>query len=67
MNDLVNIVGTDNYNRDHVADFLWKGEVPRELAETIVRVLNAYYEFGDTFFRTYELDARLSRGMEDLV
>ena len=68
MSDLVRIVGTDNYNRDYVADYIWKDEVPRDLAEEICEVLNKHYgENSQTFFTVYELDQKLCRGMEDLV
>lgn len=68
MNDLVNIVCTDNYARESVADQMWKEQVPRDLAEQICEVLNKYYgEHSQSYFTIYELGTRLSRGMEDLV
>lgn len=68
MEELVNIVCTDNYARESVADKMWKEDVPRSLAISICDILNAYYgEHSESYFRIYEKGERLSRGMEDLV
>lgn len=68
MERLVNIVATDNYNRDYVADVMWKADVPVSLAEKLVEILNAHYgPNSETYFTIFEKDQRLSRGMADLV
>lgn len=67
------IIGTDNHDREAVADVLWldsiaEDDASRGLALRVVERLN--WGLGDgpgTWFRLVPNDHRLSRGMEDLV
>lgn len=60
------IIATDNYNRDHIADFLVCENVKENFVKHIVEGLNAL-ELANWFFRAVPDDYRLSRGMEDLI
>lgn len=70
---MLKIIGTDNLNRETVADTLVLGFIPREeeaKAKEFVRWLNRLghaYTDGGTCYKLVDQDYRLSRGMEDLV
>lgn len=66
------IIGTDNLNRETVADTLLLGWVPRHAradAELACTALNKFTcdDSGGTFYRVVEDDYRLSRGEADFV
>lgn len=62
----VKLIGTDNFNRETIADFLVAENLDPVNAEIVAAALNAHNP-GDTFYKTVPCDYRLSRGMEDLV
>jgi hypothetical protein len=68
------IVGTDNLNRETIADRLVVGNVPdtkrnRQLARDFCRWLNTFTcnPSGGYFYGIKEADYKLSRGMADIV
>jgi len=63
------IVMTDNFARETVADFLVCTDIDEPLASKIVDSLNSEFsgETSPNWFRVYEDDRRLWRGMEELI
>jgi hypothetical protein len=65
------IIGTDNFNRDSVADFLVAENIKNEdFGKVMVEALNKKYCRRDDspyYYRLVADDYRLSRGMADLV
>ncbi|WP_217577357.1 hypothetical protein [Mesorhizobium sp. GbtcB19] len=60
------IIGTDNFGRDHVADFLVADNVRNDyVGKIMVDALNASSSM--TFFQLVPADYELSKGMEALV
>ena len=59
------VIGTDNYNRDYVADILVAKNVTKEEGERIVDERNA--RGGSYWHILVEDNYRLSRGMADCV
>lgn len=69
---MAKIIGTDNLNRETVADNLLISHIPDEeqaKAKQFCDWLNTFtcYDHGGRYYRVVENDYRLSRGMEDLV
>ena len=66
-----NIIGTDNFARDEVADFLVADNIANQTyAIDMASALNKKYCVGDyapTFYKAVPQDYRLSRGMEDFM
>jgi hypothetical protein len=70
MKELLRIVGTDNFDRETVADFVWIDDVPPDHRVTLAKVCSKLNErLGDSevYYRVQPVSQRLCRGMEDLV
>lgn len=64
------IIGTDNLNRESVADVLIAENVHQWYGQKIVDLLNKEANIGDssgTWYKVVDDGYRLSRGMEDLI
>lgn len=65
------IIGTDNFNREDVADSLIAENIPNsELASVMCKALNDKYckkDYAPRHYVVKEDSYRLSRGIEDLV
>lgn len=69
---MIKIIGTDNFNRESVADVLLMDHIPthhRADAEMACTFLNKFTcdDSGGTHYVVVPGDYRLSRGMADLV
>lgn len=65
------IIGTDNYARETIADFLVAENIKnKEFAELMCKALNEKYcnnDYAITFYKVVEDDFKLSKGMADFV
>lgn len=65
------IIGTDNYARETVADFLVADNIKNnEFAKVMCKALNEKYcnsEYALTYYKVVENDFKLSKGMADLI
>jgi len=63
----MNVIGTDNLNRDSVADILVRDEKHPQAAQAMADELNEDVDHPQFWYMAVADDYRLSRGMEDLV
>lgn len=65
------IIGTDNYARETIADFLVAENIKnKEFAEIMCEALNKKYcnhDYAITFYKIVDDDFRLSNGMADFI
>lgn len=61
------VIGTDNWDRDHVADILVRDEMNPQAAQAMADELNEDTDHLQFWYKDVPDDYRLKRGMEDLV
>ncbi len=62
------IIGTDNFDRDYVGDWVVATTTSKYMGERIVKLLNNQYaEHGNIYFILVDSSYVLKRGMEDLI
>lgn len=61
------VIGTDNLNRDSVADILVRDEMNPQAAQAMADELNEDADNPQFWYMAVADDYRLKRGMEDLV